>query len=222
MLSQKIFLYTRQFLLPLGIALFSTLSVHSQSRKSPEELLPLLKKSAKDIKHIDLLIQLADYYVESEWNYSNKAKVDSALPYLLDAKRIADSVQSTDHLYAVLRGLGNYYFRCDKTDSASYYYTQLLSLQRKTGEKEKEAINWQLFAFKTPFLEIFIDTIIYRYQQALTIFKELKNVERQTEILGLIGEMHMAQGKLLESEHILLEALDLQRNQSPVSTYLTY
>lgn len=223
MQSRKILLYNaNRFLLILGMALFSTLSVHSQSRKSPEELLPLLKKSARDIKRVDLLIQLADYYVESEWNYSNKVKVDSALPYLLDAKRITDSVQSTTHLYEVLRGLGNYYFRCDKTDSASWYYTYLISLQRKAGEKENEAINWQLFAHKTPFLENFIDSIVYRCQQALAIYRELNNVERQAELSGLIGEMHIAKGRLFEAELALMEALDLQKNKSLKSNYQTY
>ncbi|HKO81600.1 MAG TPA: hypothetical protein VJU78_14445, partial [Chitinophagaceae bacterium] len=135
MQSRKVLLHSvKWFLLTLGMAVFSTLPVHSQSRKSPDELLPLLNKSARDIKRVDLLVQLADYYVESEWNYSNKVKVDSALPYLLEAKRITDSVQSTTHLYEILRGLGNYYFRCDKTDSASWYYTYLISLQRKAGE----------------------------------------------------------------------------------------
>src|SRR5688500_1165152 len=140
-------------LLALGMIFIVFQPGFSQSQQTPNELLPLLKKSGNGIERADLLLKLADYYVESEWNYSNKIKVDSALPYLLESKRISDSLRNKGYIYETLRRLGNYYFRCDKTDSASGYYTQLIELQQKAGEQENEAVNWQLFAHKTPFLE---------------------------------------------------------------------
>lgn len=212
----------RMLLLTGAMMFFLFSNSHAQSLKSPAELFPLLRKSKADTKRVSLLLQLSDYYVETEWNYSNKTKVDSALPYLREAQRIIDSLQTPLYRYEVLRGFGNYYFRCDNTDSASWYYSTLLQLQRKNGDKESEAINWQLFANRTPFLENFTDSIIYRYKQSLAIYMELKNGVKQGEIMALIGEMYVAQGKLQEAERILLEALQVQKNFSVLSTYSTY
>jgi two-component sensor histidine kinase len=210
----------KQGLLLIGIVLFFFQDTHAQ--QSPTELIALMRKYGRDTQRIELLLRLADYYVETEWNYSNKVKVDSALPYLQEAKSISESVQSVDYLHKTLRQLGNYYFRCDNTDLASYYYTQLILLQKAAGEKESEAINWQLFAHRTPFLEKFIDTITYRYQQALNIYKELNNVEKQAQLSGLIGEMHIAKGRLSEAEQALLEALDIQKKLSRGNSNETY
>jgi two-component sensor histidine kinase len=194
----------------------------SQSQQTPNELLPLLKKSGKGIERVNVLLKLANYYIESEWNYSNKIKVDSALPYLLESKKISDSLQNKVYIYETLRRLGNYYFRCDRTDSASCYYTQLIILQRNAGELENEAVNWQLFARKTPFLENFLDTIVYRFQQALAIYRKIKNGERQAELLALIGEVYIEQGKFFEAEQVFLEALNLQKNAPLENTCLTW
>ncbi len=213
--------FSKRYQLASCIVIFVLQNTLAQQQK-PDELLQLLNKSDRGTARVDLLLKLADYYVETEWNYSNKIKVDSALSYLQEAKKISDSVRSKGHMYETLRKFGNYYFRCDKTDSASYYYTKLILLQRKAGEKENEAINWQLFASRTPFLENFLDTIVFRYQQAFNIYKELENFERQAELSGLIGEMLIAKGKLFEAEHSLLEALGLQKSKSLKNIYFTY
>jgi two-component system, sensor histidine kinase PdtaS len=212
----------KPLLLICGMVFFGLFDCRGQTRKIPQELFPLLKKSNADTQRVHLLLQLAEYYVETEWNYSNKGKVDSALPYLREALRIVDSLQTPVYRCEILRGLGNYYFRCDNTDSASWYYSRLLQIQKNAADKKSEAINWQLFASRTPFLENFLDSIIYRYQQALALFKELKNGEKQSEILGQIGEMYVAQGKLPEAERVLQEALQLQKSFSIRNKYLTY
>ena len=99
------------FLWILGMVLVCDAS--AQTRKTPRELLPHLKYGSRDIKRVDILLQLAEYYVETEWNYSNKIKVDSALPYLREALSIINSLQASEKRYEVLRALGNYYFRCE-------------------------------------------------------------------------------------------------------------
>jgi two-component sensor histidine kinase len=219
---KKLKRYTERCLLVLAMIFIVLQPGFSQSQQTPNELLPLLKKNGSGIERVYLLLKLADYYVESEWNYANKIKVDSALPYLLESKRISDSLQNKGYIYETLRRLGNYYFRCDKTDSASGYYTQLIVLQRNAGEQENEAVNWQLFAHKTPFLENFLDTIVYRYQQALAIYRKMQHVERQAKLLALIGEIHIEQGKFFEAEQAFLEALSLQKNAPLENICLTW
>ena len=208
-----------------GVFLVATLvlsNAQTIANDKPEKLLALIHQSKPDTNRIHLLLKLSEYYFDTEWNYRNKIKVDSALGFLVQAKNLSDSIHAVELAQKTLTWMGYYYFRCDNAPQAEKCFMQVIDHYRKSGSKEKEAQAWINFGMRSPLIDSTLHTIIARFENALRIYRELNNKIKEASVLIQIAYKHVRQGKLSLAESEAMQALNLQKNNGANELQYTY
>lgn len=206
--------------------LLITMSVLSNAqapvRHTPGKLIALIKQSKPDTTRIKLLLELSEYYFDTEWNYRNKIKVDSALGFLVQAKELSDSIRAFELAQKTLTLMGYYYFRCDNAPQAEKCFMQVIGHYRKSGDKEKEAQAWVNFGMRSPLIDSTLQAIIARFENALLIYRELNNKKKEASVIIQIAYKHVRQGKLNLAEGEAMQALNLQKSNGADELQYTY
>lgn len=188
---------------------FYLLCSGANAQNRPSRLIDSLKTSAPGKIRVNQLIRLARFYFDTEWNYSNKRKVDSALPYLKEAYRISDSLHNVYLMHASLIEWGKYSYRTDNEATAADKFMAAIEIAELQGERRLQAIAWYHFADRTPVINDKIDVKIDRYRRSLNLFAELHDQEQQFDIRQRIAEELISSGQtdsaLLVLERVLLE-----------------
>jgi len=191
------------------------------AQRTPHRLLSQIAASRLDTTRIDLLLELGAYYFDTEWNYRNKAKVDSAWQYLVEAQHLADSLEAFEHQQRTLLYMGNYFFRCDQVPRAEDCYTRVAHSYRASGKKRKEAETWMTFGSRSPLVGE-MDTIISRYTRAKYIYEALGDEVSTAGTRREIAFVHYWQGQLGPAARELEEVLEIQKRHRVEDIYYSY
>ena len=183
-----------------------------------------IKATGPNEKRVRLLLTLADCYFDTEWNYSNKAKVDSALPLLRQAFRIGDSLGEYLLKYEALVSTGKYYFRCDDTSAARRQFDEAIQLASLNRNRSLEARAWFVFAARTPVIGGNIEDKISRYKKSLAIFESMGEKDTLIDIQQRMGYEMLYNGKsdtaLVLLENLLAKQQELQTGELYKTYYL--
>jgi two-component system, sensor histidine kinase PdtaS len=213
--------YLLTWLLLFAMPVLSNAQVPVQQH-TPGKLLALIEQSKPDTSRINLLLELSEYYFDTEWNYRNKIKVDSALGFLVQAKNLSDSIGAFELTQKTLTLMGYYYFRCDNAPQAEKCFMQVIGNYRKAGNKEKEAQAWVNFGIRSPLIDSTLQAIIGRFENALHIYRELNNKIKEASVILQIAYKHVRQGKLNLAEGEAMQALNLQKSNGTDELQYTY
>jgi tetratricopeptide (TPR) repeat protein len=200
------------------------ISGHTQrvTVRTPQRLLAQIAESKKDTTRVNLLLALSAYYFDTEWNYRNKVKVDSAWQYLVQAQQLADSLQLFSLQQRTLIYMGQYFFRCDNIARAEAYFTTVTDRFREQGLRQAEAAAWMTFAERSPLIDGTLDTIIGRYARARRIYDDLNDEVHSAAARREIAFLFYWQGQLKPAEHELAAVLDIQKQHNVQDLYYTY
>jgi len=190
--------------------LLAFLSGTAMAQRSARELRRSLERAGQDTVRIRILLDLADAYYDSEWNYANKVKVDSALTYLRQADKLSELIQSAAYKNKTLVSLGKYYYRCDDILMGSAYFVEAIAHANNLGDKKMEAQNWFDFGERTPPLDSLIQKKVYRYEQAKSLFRQLNNISGQVYMTQCIARTYLDHGNLDIAERQLKKVLAWQ------------
>lgn len=208
-------------LLPAGI--LALLCIHLQGQQRERQLLQdSIKGAAPNEQKVNLLLALAASYFDTEWNYSNKAKVDSALPFLKQASLISDSQGDYRLKYEALIATGKYYFRCDDTPAASRRFENAIRLAGLNRDKSLEAKAWFIFAARTPVIGGNIADKIFRYKKSLAIFESMGKKDTMIDIQQRMGYEMLHNGKSDTALDLLENLLAMQQKLRAGELYKTY
>lgn len=207
--------------MPAGI--LALLCIHLQAQQPERKLLQdAINAAPSGEKKVSLLLNLAATYFDTEWNYSNKAKVDSALPVLRRALLISDSLANYRLQYASHVSTGKYYFRCDDTPAARRQFESAIQLAGLNKDRSLEAQAWFIFAARTPVIGGNIEDKIMRYRKSLGIFESMGEKDTLIDIQQRMGYEMFHNGKS-DSALVLLENLLVtQQRLRTNALYKTY
>ncbi|HWW40207.1 tetratricopeptide repeat-containing sensor histidine kinase [Pedobacter sp.] len=194
----------------------------SGAQNSKSELLQDLKKTTIASNRLRILLELSKKYYDSEWNYANKKKVDSALIYLTMALKLSHSLRMLTFEHQSLTMLGEYYFRCDNIPIASKYFMTAINHSKSINNKQMEAEEWYNFAERTPFLDTLYTEKENRYKKSLSLYKELGNISMQITVSQCITRDEVERGDLDIAEIHLRELLELQKSIGDKTLFTTY
>ncbi|GGH64481.1 hypothetical protein GCM10011379_16580 [Filimonas zeae] len=169
------------------------------------------KKLNRDSVQVVALLKTAEQYYDTEWNYTNKKKVDSAFPPLQAAIRLAMSSGITVLKHQSLVAAGRFFFRCDKVDRASRFFTAAILVDSVAGNDSLRAEAWFKFADRTPLLPPYLDVKKDRYERALQLFKKTGRIHKQVEIHQRLADMLISTGNIAEARKKLLWLLSVQQ-----------
>lgn len=214
----------------IGITLFlaivffvtSTRTSGQSNSQRPEELIRLIRESPYDTTKIRHLMTLASYYYDTEWNYSNKQKVDSAWQYLVEARKMADSLKAFALRERIWINMGDYFFRCDNIQTAEHYYWLAMAAARDKKDKVSEARLWLEFGGRSPLIDSLLPRIAVRYDSAYLLYKVLKDIRGQANALQGKAYIHYRSGKLELATNELLQAIDLQKKYAVGGLHYAY
>jgi two-component sensor histidine kinase len=202
------------FVYKLRLIVFLLLALASKS-VSGQLYVPDINGSAKgeiiDSDYVARLLDRAKSYYDSEWNYKNKIKIDSAKSFLVKALKISRELNIVSMHNRALIGLGEYYFRCDSTIKASYFFEKAIGLSEITGALEMQAQTWYAFADRTPPIDTLISKKVFRYQQSNRIYEILRNVDKQIFISQCIARTYLDHRDFVVAEKQLNQILNRQR-----------
>ena len=188
----------------------------------PRRLLALVARSERDTSCVQLLLALSASYFDTEWNYRNKAKVDSAWQYLVEAKQLADSLDHFELKQRTLIYMGNYFFRCDKVARAEQCFTRVTDRYRAEGFRKAEAAAWIIFGTRSPLIVGTLDTIIGRFDRARQVYDSLGDEVGSAAARREIAFMLYWQGKLKPAEREIADVLEIQKKYDVQDLYHTY
>jgi two-component system, sensor histidine kinase PdtaS len=175
-----------------------------------------------DSGDIYLLLGNAAAYYDTEWNYSNKKKVDSAFPFLRAALTLAEDSRQPRLEHECYIHLGKYYFRCDNIAMADNYFHKAIYLDSVTGNKALEAAAWYQYADRSPAINGRIHLILDRYFNSLALYKALGIRDKQVSIYQQIADAMLRNGYAAEAKMMLHQLLILQQRIADQTRYKTY
>lgn len=178
--------------------------------------------SPGDTSLIRPLLRQASAYYDTEWNYTNKTKIDSALPLLEKALTISHAAGNLPYQHLCNIDLGKYYFRCDNIPTAQKFFHQAITLDSLGGNKPLEAAAWYEFADRTPAINGEIGQKLYYYSKSLSIYKELKDREKEVDIYLRMAVERLTNGQPLQAKKDLQWILELQGVYHDRTQYKSY
>lgn len=208
--------------LVMAFLLASTRTFGQIDARKPEALIGLVGASPYDTTRIRHLMTLASYYYDTEWNYSNKQKVDSAWQYLVEAGKMADSLKAPRLRERVWMNMGAYFFRCDDIPTAEHYHWLAIAAARAKNDKVSEARFWLEFAGRSPLIDSLLPRIAIRFDSAYLLCKHLKDIRGQATALQGKAYIHYRSGKLELATDELLYAVDLQKKHAVGGLHYAY
>jgi len=136
-----------------------------------------------------------------------KLDLDSGFFYLLEARRLNEKLQSAKWQNEIESMVVIGLMERGETEKARLLFSDLISDFRKKGYKEAEAALRLKFGIWLSTNEKNYPELLQNYNQALAIYRETKNEEREDQVLLAIASIHINEGKLDLSEAELNEIL---------------
>jgi two-component sensor histidine kinase len=190
--------------------------------QSRERLTYPQKTSPLDTNAVDALLKAAANYYDTEWNYTHKIKIDSALPLLNTALSMSAASGSIRFQHDTYIHLGKYYFRCDNIPLANEYFNKAIVLDSTKGDKKREAEAWYHFADRTPAIKGQTDLIMFRYYKSLALYKTLNDKGKEVDIYQRLARVMISSGHAAEAKKLLTWLLRNQRIIGDTTQYKTY
>lgn len=184
--------------------------------------MPAIQEAAEDnsdVRH--LLVRAAEYY-DTEWNYTNKRKIDSALPLLTDAYRISVLHRNIYDQQQSLIDLGKYYFRCDNIPMAEKSFREAIRIDSVADREDLQAYAWFHFADRSPVIDGDADAKLFRYQKSLALYRLLNDLTRQVDIYQRMASCMLSNGQAAAAKHDLIWLLKIQMTYGDRTLYKTY
>jgi len=191
---------TKFFYKKKGIAILVTL------------LWSLVCRGQSDSSGVRLLLDKARTYYDSEWNYTNKKKVDSALLYIRQALNVCAKNNFPKLLSACQSAMGEYLFRCNNNTYADESFSNAIITARNSHDSTLEAATWFDYAERTPPLDSFFAKKEFRHRCGVAIFAALK--DKLNVIVGLqaIARDLLDQGKTVCAARELKALIPVQQS----------
>ena len=184
--------------------------------------MPVLQQSAAgstDVRH--LLARAAAYY-DTEWNYANKRKIDSALPLLTEAYRVSSLHNNIYDQHQSLIDLGKYYFRCDNLPMAERFFSEAVRVDSAAHRKDLEADVWYHFADRSPVINGDAKAKLFRYHKSLALYNSLNDLTKLVDIYQRMASCMLSNGQGATAKHDLIWLLKTQMTYGDRTQYKTY
>jgi two-component sensor histidine kinase len=183
-----------------------------------DELKAWLQQSKADKTKAALLLELGRHYLYNPEQYDTD--LDSAEVYVRQAldlhKRLKDEKGQMESLMALG---GVFDEKGDEVQAAASYRLTILLLE-KIKDPLQRARAWYQLGYCYPRSAAKMPEKIKAFGQALALYRQLGNKEREALTLKEIADVHLQQGKFAQSLAELIEVLRLQK--SIHSSYLHY
>jgi two-component sensor histidine kinase len=186
--------------------------------RTPTYILTLIKQSKMDTNQVKLQLELGQQYLDREGSY--KSDLDSALIYLIQAKKSAFALHANKLYLEILKTQGDCYLAGMNYVSGSLAFMEVINYYKKRQDKLKEAQTWQRFGDCTP--AKFLDQQLQSYHNAAVLFSETHQPLDGIKLLKELGDAHLRSGNLDLAEKELLQVVSLYKKNNYKKLYDTY
>ena len=211
------------------IFFYSTGYITSSIAQQPKyytskDLLQILQQSKPDTNQILLQYSLGKIYLSKQgiFEEKNQTVLDSAILVFSDALHLSDSLGKSYYKNESRCLLGDAYLRRGDIAEGIRYYIQAITEYHTEGNKEKEADSWQRMGTSIPREKNNFNDIQNAFDQALHLFREMKDSEKEAGIMLKIADLHFIEGKTNQSEKELIEVLETYKKTGYDKLYDTY
>jgi len=176
------------------------------NRQLVNQLLIQLKKSKADEKRVAILLELGKFHIFKPGEA--KTDLDSGLTYLQEAQNLSNSLHflSGQHetesivIIALMEG-GN-------RAAGQARFTQLINDCNRSGDRKTEASAHVKLGIWLRNIDPDYQDVFENFNQALLIYKSLKDQENEINVLQEIAITHLYEGKIDQAETELLTVLN--------------
>lgn len=205
-----------------AIFMMVTCSISFPAYTATVRQVPAIKQPGPDSSGVRHLLDQAARYYDTEWNYTNKRKIDSALPLLMEALRISGLHADLQEQHQSLIDLGKYYFRCDNLPMAEKFFGEAIRLDSARNNKRLEAQAWYHFADRSPVIDGKTSDQLFRYQKSLAILRSLNDLSGQVDIYQRMASCMLSSGQAATAKKDLTWLLKMQILYGDHTQYKTY
>jgi two-component system, sensor histidine kinase PdtaS len=195
-------------LLIICIAFCSTSPSNGQLKgeKPIKEMLVALQSSLPDTTKIQLLLNVSHYYLFTP-EFSNK-RIDSALFFIQQAKKLSDSIKSEKWRYESVGYLGKYHFKKGDFKQGKSCLMDIINDLANSGKTEAE-LKWLLELEKNiPIADTIGMTRIDCLTRIIFLYKKLKNEEECMATELKIADVYFNKDLLSIAENKIKKVLE--------------
>jgi two-component sensor histidine kinase len=195
-------------------------STQSGAKPTAAELMQVLSATQQDTHRVKALLDLGGYYLFKPLELTTD--LDSAMPYLNEAKELSEKLASDAWQKESLWHLAYCYFERKDPAHAMKIAEELASLYRQTEGKLAEADAWAKLGSLILRHKDNLEAVIQCNEKARAIYDELGEKKRSIDMFKEIADMHLNQGKLAQSEEELLEVINMYEAIGFLNLHYTY
>lgn len=179
----------------------------------------------KKIKLPDTLVLHKKYVAASD--LMQQKKYDVAIERFKEILSLSNSGNSyLFHKRALFR-LGECYFFKNDLEQGKYYFDELSHIYRKEKDTVKLAgcrfsLGIYLMNLEPPGVESKYPRLIDIFKESLFLYKQLKNRQKEADVIKCLGDVYLNQGRLDLAKENLLEALDIYKKIEMPELFYTY
>jgi two-component sensor histidine kinase len=202
--------------------LFSKAQLKGNTETS--SLLKQLQNSRPDTNRIHLLYKLSDTYLSTYDGLKNfdVASTDSCILFLKQAVSLSDSLNLTVFKYESYVRLGRAYLAIENVNEGKAAFMVVIKYYQHVGSKRKEAETWRLVGVYTKRKKENLTDIQNSFRNALMLYQELNDKEREADVKLKIADTYLYEGKLNIGEKELLQVLEIYHSINFKTTYDSY
>ncbi|WP_460970011.1 tetratricopeptide repeat-containing sensor histidine kinase [Spirosoma migulaei] len=192
----------------------------NSTRKMVNQLLIKLQKSEFDTARISTLISLGKFHVYK----AGEAKIDldSALLYLHQAEELSNRLHVSKEKHQAESILVIAYMEQGDVRLGEAVFSKLISDCRRTGDKETEADALYGFATAQRYITRNYPKAFAGYRQAASLYKVLRNPEKEIQLYEHIAGLHADLGELDLAENEFLDVLKRYKAINYAKLHYTY
>ena len=212
MVQHKRIAYIFLILLPLVL--------QAQSNNFPEQMQRKLRDAAPDTNRLQLLLKLGGHYLFRSGDA--KSDLDSAFLYFFEAKSLAETLRYQDGLERTMLLIVKTYNEAKDMSRVRGLCQSLIDQYHSSGNAAAEAKIWHWLGTNMDRNDTLYPVNTYSLQQASRCYGQINNKEKEIESLKEIADIHLTQGKLVESEEELLKVLEMYKSIGFPKLHYTY
>ncbi|MEO8415628.1 MAG: sensor histidine kinase [Ginsengibacter sp.] len=181
--------------------------------------LSVISESQGELK-IHLLIMLGEHYLFKPGD--SQQDMDSAYTFLIEAKNLSNSINSSAWLYQSLCSLGKYYFTKGEIDEGKKCFMRPIGDYHRSGNLEREAYWWNQLGSYLPDNEDTYQDEISGFENALTLYRKLNLKKEEPSLLQYIGYIHQLHNHLDLASAYFLQAVNARISMNDKNLLFEY
>ncbi|QMW04865.1 tetratricopeptide repeat-containing sensor histidine kinase [Spirosoma foliorum] len=175
------------------------------TRHMANQLMTRLQKNTADTTRLSTLLELGKFQIYKAGEV--KTDLDSAIRYLQQAEELSNALHQVKEKHQSECLLTIAYIERGDFKMTRAIFSKLITDCQQTGDKETEADAHYRFATAQRYITRNYPLAIAQYRQAASIYKELKNPEKEIQMVEQIAGLHADLGELDVAEGEFLTVL---------------